>query len=373
MLSSIARPATTFLLVGLLTACGTRNATLVASTPSPTPAELPAALFGGSERPDSVIDGKHAIAVVEAMWPIREKALHDRDVALLQQIETGPALAVDIARTCFCPQHVIRPQHDPLVVVQRQTSYPAVFLGSVVTRSQTVDQYQGHPAAFIANMVFTRSDRSSPWRLAIWSGYTGAYDYGNFEIPQWDPTDRMVPGSWSFSLPPPSHPGLNTSRLAATLAADWQSWADRGVGVPSSPFSSVYGQSMRSAVDYWKAKGVTAHWLFRPDPSVGVYEFALFDKNDMACTAVDYEKTLTPGKTSLVFHQGDDQTDWGPALDPGDYQSITFSGVVEVCLYIQPGHAAIEVYTPGLMDTDATGNLARQLETTPSSTALQSA
>lgn len=316
---------------------------------------MPAALYGGSDRPGSVIDPKHAEAVVLAMWPLRERALHDRDLTTLRKLETGPALAADIARVCFCPPHVIRTEQNPIVVVERQSSFPAVFLGIVVTRSQTTDQFEGHPAAFIATMVFTRADSTSAWQLTIWTGYTGAYDFPNPILPHWDPADTTIPGTYAFALRPSGRPGLEISRLPAMLAAEWQSWAEHRTGLSASPFSDVSGKSVRGAVDDWSARGVSAHFVFRPDPSVSIYQFGVYTTEELACSALDYAETLMDSTPGGVLHQGAAQSNWGPAIAPGDYGAITYVGVAELCFYIQPSPAKIIVYFNALLDTGAAG------------------
>lgn len=331
--------------------------------PSPTPSGLPAALYGGSDRPGSVIDPKHAEAVVLAMWPLREQALHDRDLVTLRKLETGPVLAADTATVCFCPPHRIRPERDPMVVVERQSSYPAVFFASVVTVSQSRDQ-QGQPNGFLGHMVFTRADHESPWVLTLWTGHTISSDSRNPYLAHWDPTDHTVPGNYAFALAPPIPSGLDVPKLPEMLGAELQSWADHGVGIPAMPFADGTGESIRPEVDDWKAHGLTEHIAFHSDPSVFMYQFGLFNDVDLACSALDYAKTLTLSTPGRTMHQPLDQSNWGPMVAPGDYESITYVGVFEPCFYIQPSPEKVVVFSNGLLPTGATGEAVNKAPTT---------
>lgn len=349
-----ARSAAFVVLMVSLTACGSRSSAVVATTPSPTPSGLPAALYGGSDRAGSVIDPKHAEAVVLAMWPLREEALHDRNLAMLRKLETGPALSADVAQACFCPPHVIRPERDPMVVVERQSSFPAVFFASVVTVSHTTDQ-QGNPNGFLGHMVFTRADRESPWLVTLWTGHTISSDSPNPYDAHWDPTDHTLPGNYAFALAPPVPAGIDVPKLPEMLGAELQSWVEHGVGIPATPFADGTGKSIRPEVEDWKARGLTEHVAFHSDPSVSTYQFGLFNDVDLACSALDYAKTLTPSTPGRIMHQPLDQSNWGPTVAPGDYESITYVGVYEPCFYIQPSPEKVIVFSNGFLLTGATG------------------
>ena len=344
----------TLFLATTATACGSvrpEASSPGAPSPVPSPGALPAALYGGSDTDGTVIDERHAIAAVEAMWPLRERALHSRDVATLGRLETGVVLAADIGQVCYggCPLPDIRAARFAAAVVQRQNSFPAAFLGSVDTTYRK-DSSQG----FLETMVFTRSDRQSPWLLTLEDGYL-------------IPTDRPVRyvamredsngNSEPFATAPPSRAGVDVSKLSSELAADWQSWADHGVASPTSRFRAETGAWLPGYESQSKANGLSEHFTFGADPAIKLYQFAIYPTNDLACTVIDYTDTLAYVASGLLMHQPADRSNWGGAIAPGDYQEITYQGVVQVCFVIQPSPAEVIAMDTGLWVTAATGKL----------------
>jgi hypothetical protein len=223
-----------------------------------------------------------------------------------------------------------------------------MFLGSVDTT------YRKDPSkGFLDTMVFTKADSQSPWLLTLEDGYLISID----QAVRYQAMPEDDKGSSPFTAAPPSRAGVDVSKLSSKLAADWQSWADRGVASPTSPFRAESGAWLPGDERQAKANGLSERFTFSADPAIPVYQFAIYPKTDLACTTIDFSETLAYSTAGLVMHQPNDRSNWGGAVAPGDYQEITYQGIVQVCFVIQPSPAEIIAMDTGLWVTGATTKL----------------
>lgn len=295
---------------------------------------LPAALsLGSSDAP--VITPDQARQVFDADWTLRERALYDGDVEMVDLIETDVAretdryLASQIAWG-LGGNRKVRPHGDVAFVVPEQASYPARFLASV----HTVGYGSGAPQVDL--MVFSRTDTTSHWRLALYTGWTG------------DVLSPSPAPSSGLALPAPET-GVDPAAPHRELAAYFQYWKEHLNAPPStsflpSDFTVGKGQTIaRQAQDAIGSDcNCREHISYSADPrnyafSVKPTEQSSDGPYPLICGAVRVEIVETPRSSDGRLFQTGDRSNWGPLLAPGYYRQINDTLVRQSCiLELQP-------------------------------------
>jgi hypothetical protein len=279
---------------------------------------------------------------------LREQARHSRDLTSLRRLETGAVLAADLGYLCFsgCPPLPIRAEEYPSAVVPRQASFPATFLGSVLTT-----YWKDTSRNYVDMLIFIKKDTSSPWQMTLETGYfTDNADRPEGYGPAGNDEDL-------FTASAPSLPGFDVRRFPAEFAADWQSWADRGVASHTSRFAFETGGWIPAEEKQLAEAGVSEHYTFTTRAQNPFYEFAVYPDRDLACTNMDYTRTLSYTQAGVLMHQPSGRLTWGKDVPPGDYLQIAYVGLVQVCFQIQPKVGSITEIDTGLWETAGTGIL----------------
>lgn len=286
---------------------------------------LPAALIDHRPSASSVVTADSALAVIQALWPLRNQAMTTSDLPLLARLETGSALTGDVERSfCGCVAQP-DPDADPGFDVSAppQATYPATFEAQVV-----VGALNGEP--FLRQiMVLRRVSSSTPWQVVFVA--TGGYD----EVPLLAPPperDHMQVGV-------PSSKAALIRRLAATLAQEWQEAKVTG-RVPKSvaPFTrdAFTDAKIRQLAAHpsgtLQSNGVVERFTYSTDRADPVY-LAYEGDTLLGCTVIHRRVVATPPR-GRVLSQGAARLAWGPALGPGKYTRIVQQGVAQTCFEV---------------------------------------
>jgi hypothetical protein len=262
--------------------------------------------------------------IVSAVWPLRDRALAGRDLATVRALESGPALAVDVARmrSGGAPN---RPTPDRAVpsgtrvYVPRQSSWPVRFLAEVPTTSDA--------QPWIEMLIFTRASARARWHVVYDTGFgaqpgsTVSPEPGNFDEEGYDevpageiPADDAVPN----------------------LARYWQAWRDDpnppAAVPPWAPgtWTTEYVQSVADRQDQVGDNGLPEHIAYRdnPAPAGEVWTFGVWNE-ELVCSPMHQTTTWTG-----PAHQDANRQKWGPDLAPGVYRTVTADILREACVLV---------------------------------------
>ena len=269
------------------------------------------------------------------MWPVREQALHDDDVAVLKRVDTGAALDRDVGLTLYVKGlgatslRVQRQLGRSVVVVPYQTRYPISFLAFVETSSEFKPNTQA--AATVGyetdTLVFVKAAASAPWRVALATRQLGGFA---FTPP---PRPAYAPAAPSSSWISP------TGALRALSQFDQESVDESSA--PSVPFDEgPWTTGVDSAFSSEGPNGLTdrggvrrVHTYYVSPDTDGVYHFDAMG-TDLVCGAVRAHGTLTPSSPAGYLLQNPARTNWGGWLAPGRYSVVRTSELNQVCLSI---------------------------------------
>jgi hypothetical protein len=312
------------------------------------PATLPLALFL-SNNSGPLIDPLQATRVVTAFWPIEEKALATDDQATTDLIESGPA--AEYADAISCEDQIlgvqsirtVRPASAIYVYVSRQNAYPVSFLAEVDTTVYARGPYNDPGAQlppgtkFVEYMVFVKVDAQSRWKVAIDTGYAGAWitDPPTLESPL--PASGQI-----YNAPPPRPDWIDPRAVPQALASYWQHWVSADSPLPNVQFAAgrwttIQGANLEQGHQRELALGVVPHTQYFVDlDKDGAYQFAVAKGVDLECFAVRYTDPLTSPTPGGRLFQDTRRADYGALLPPGSYSTIVVSGLHQSCALIPP-------------------------------------
>lgn len=317
------------------------------ATPAPTPtpdaaATLAALRTAQPQAGQPLITPAQARQLVQAFWPVREQGLSQRNPDTIHAIEDASAGEWDaIGCTYGCPPPSPRPLRNQQVMVPRQTSYPAAFMAQVLTT-----QYHSSDA-LVEIMVFTRKAASAPWFLSFDTSYSGLSVLHEFPS-----------GPGSFDEPTPPNGSIDYTTLPSQLATYWQYWKTNGVApagthfVPGA-FTSEQGlETYKARIDY-RAAGIAEHATYGAGtPQDGTWSFAVnledgngqIEEGDvLTCGTVRFRSLSTPIAPARTVVQDTTYEPYGDLLRPGEYSSVTVTGLHESCMLTRPGSPQIAV------------------------------
>jgi hypothetical protein len=290
-------------------------------------ARLPSILSSPPPAAGPLVTPAQAHRIAEAVWPLRDRALADRDLGTLQALETNPALAVDVSRmqSGGAPNRPDPARTAPqlAVYVPRQSAWPIRFLAEAVTTSA------GKP--FLELLILARSSPKSRWQVVYDTGFgqgTG-------------PALQVEPGIFDpqgYNLIPQPN-ALTAADAVPHLARYWQAWRNDGATPAALPpflpgtWTSVYGQSVAGRQDQPDLNGLPAHIVYgdRPAPPTEVWTFGVYGNEELVCSPM-HQTTIWTGPA----HQDANRQKWGTDLEPGVYRTVTADILREPCILVPP-------------------------------------
>jgi hypothetical protein len=276
---------------------------------------------------EPVVTLAQAAQVLDAFWPVHERALVTGDLVLLRRLETGAAALYEPgAVACGCLQvTTVRPLLDARYFVPRQLSYPAHFL------VEAQSEYGGGPWAEV--LVFDKAAAGDPWLVSEDSG---------FGPPPGQPASLGRPTTTvdGYVLPPYPEQHTAATTVARRLAALWQSAKDTG-SIPNTRAFQMSGQTLfrftqiaARRQDTLQATGDIGHFTFAVSRSDPLVEFNDGDF-DLACQAIR-ETVVYSGAHGTDLVQDPARSTWGQLLPPGHYRTITSRDAWQTCFLISP-------------------------------------
>ena len=273
----------------------------------------------------SLVTPALARRIVDAVWPLRDRAIAGRDLATLRELESGPALAVDVARMREggAPNRPTPDSTAPTrlgIYVPRQAVWPVRFLAEVPTTSAA--------RPFLEFLIFNRRSAKSRWRVVYDTGFT--WTNGNPLSP-----DPGVLDKRGYDVVPAGE--IPADDAVPFLARYWQAWRDGDGRVPASvpPFApgtwtTEYGQSVAGRQDRIGANGLPEHIAYGDErvPADELWTFGVWGE-ELVCSPM-HQTTTWAGPA----HQDANRQKWGPDLGPGLYRSVTAKILREPCVLV---------------------------------------
>ena len=295
--------------------------------PVPGNYPLPEALMLGRSGtgPTPVIDVAQAQAVFGAMWDLRDDAFRvgsntPAGRSLMAEFESGPALESDEV-TCGCTWRAVRgPISAESLLVTRQTTYPATFLGEATTN------LTGSP--YVQYLIISRQSVSEPWKVVSDPGYLGR---GALDGP------GAVTDGFDTAVPP----GPASRALPQQLASYWQEWTITG-HVPASSdlapgqWTTQAGALMATTPDgaIRHFNGLAGYYFYHGGSPQEIWQFGTAT-GGLTCGVVREETYWDlPGYT---LYQPKAQNNWGRTIAPGLYAAIVDSSIAQPCFLQGPG------------------------------------
>lgn len=299
----------------------------------PKAAALPPALRLGPAAADgTLISPGQASRILQAFWPLREKAMTDISPATIAELDTGPAAIADRSRTlCGCLRRTSpAPYSAAEVVVPRQHTYPAYFMAEAITvAGQPLGPWQ-------ERMVFVRASADASWTLMLDTGSTP-------DVPGPGHLDALQVDAQGYSAPVSRAQARVAAQLPTRLASYWTQAKLTGSQPPLGWFQPGSWTTQEAAAlgahpeGTEQFNGLTGHFRFVADDAVPV--FALREAGQiLACGALSIDQIYTPGPAGAP-HQGADLEPYGAGLAPGTYRSVDRHQVSETCFRIPPDGA----------------------------------
>jgi hypothetical protein len=299
---------------------------------------LPAQLYAVPSR-DDVVTPQSAPAVVSAIWTLRREAIAQGDANQLATFETGSALAIDAARGCGCghEDHFGAATHTS-VGVGHFSDFPAWFYAQ--TRTTLND------SPWDSLLVFTRTARDKPWRLAFAGGGE----------PLGGP-ESLIPisvGADGYTRPTPASVLQRADQFAPALAGYWQAAKD-GTTPPADPswlsstltdkWAQHLGLNPQGKVH--SNNGLVGYYRYFAAPVAGPFVVPFDHGQYLACTSIIGQTTFVAPEGGGVV-QPADRTNWGLDVPPGSYRAITSVDEYTPCFGFVPNdvHAVVNGVSP---------------------------
>jgi hypothetical protein len=330
--------------LALVLAANSNTATLSIPTPKwvpvhidhPVPAAfaIPAALTAASTTPGTEVTPVQAKMIFGDLWTLRNEAFTTHNRSLMAAIESGPALEADEV-TCSCNARAPRgPILRESILVPKQSSLPATFLGEATT---TFDK-----KPYVQYLVISRQSASQEWKVVADPGYTGT-----------GLLDNPANSASGFDQPTAGSSVKASTALPAAVAAYWQTWTDTrhapgtttfapgrwttqaGKTMAKSPEGAVYRQNGLNGYYLYRAGGPGETWTFRTA------------SGEVTCGAVRWQ-------TYWTSHDGTYQpaslNNWGISVAPGYYRAVVETDIIQPCFIQRDGQATVVV--SGQVDPD---------------------
>jgi len=283
---------------------------------------LPNALTATQPAGQPVITPAGAKRVLQEMWTARHNALTTYDQPAIRALDTGSALIGDLGGAeCTCAFG--DSYTESRVFVPRQVRYPAHF----VTMAQT-ETSDGE--ALVVVMAFARSSVKTSWQLSLATSFVPVQQLSDWSEP---PTDAA-----GYASPPDVSIRSVAGPMPRRLAEYYQAAKDTG-RVPANPFEASWWTTDLVAKiaahrqDRGQANNLRGHFAFTVAPKDPLFLVLIGERDAMACGVVHVRIVYT-GYHGRFPHQTADRLNWGPALAPGDYRSVTTTGVSQTCFFI---------------------------------------
>lgn len=279
----------------------------------PPRASVPTALYSVPSGPD-IVTPASARAVTAAIWTLRRRAIALEDGNQLSTFETGSALAVDADRGCGCGhEDRFGAATNTSVGVGHSSDFPAWFYAQ--TRTTLND------SPWDSLLVFTRTARDKPWRLAFAGGGE----------PLGGP-ESLIPvsvGADGYTRPTPAAVLRRADHFAPALAGYWQAAKD-GTRPPvdpswlSSTLTDTWAQHLRLNPQgkVHSNNGLVGYYRYFAAPVAGPFVVLFDDGQYLACASIIGQTTFVAPEGGRVT-QPVDRTNWGPDVPPGSYRAIT--------------------------------------------------
>lgn len=271
--------------------------------------------------------------VLDVVWPLRDHAIARRHLATLRELESGPALAVDVARmreggAPNRPTPATTAPRNAAVYVPRQRVWPIRFLAEVATTSAA--------QPFLEFLVFARTSAKSRWQVVYDTGFSGrsgaavSPDPGVFDRRGYD----VVPAA-----------EIPADDAVPHLARYWQAWRDGGTAAALPPFApgawtTEYAQTIADRQDQVGANGLPEHTVYgdRPAPAGELWTFGVWGEL-LVCSPM-HQTTTWRGRA----HQDANRQKWGADLAPGVYSSVTAEILREPCVLVPKSPGALVAF-----------------------------
>lgn len=288
-------------------------------------ASVPRALFAVPAGSD-VVDPATAHTVVQTLWEVRRDAISDENRRLLQQFETGSALAIDAERGCNCGagDH-FGAATGISVSVPHQHAFPAWFFAELRTTFNR--------SPWGASLVFTRASRTDPWRLAF-AGGGAPVETSGAVFPLAVDADGFASAA-TVQNPP----------VAAILADYWQRVKDDGTTqlpaslAPAPQTDEWAGKLVENRQgDVNSGNNLIMYYRFYADRTTGTWIVPLAGGTALQCTTIQEQKTYLPGRNEVI-KQPDSRTNWGVDIPPGEYGAMITVADYTPCFEFRPGTA----------------------------------
>ena len=291
--------------------------------PVPAAFAIPAALTAANTAPGAEVTPAQAKVIFGDLWTLRNEAFTTHNRSLMAAIESGPALEADEV-TCSCNARAPRgPILHESVLVPKQSSLPATFLGEATT---TFDK-----KPYVQYLVISRQSASQEWKVVADPGYTGT---GVLDAP--------ANSASGFDQPTAGSSVKASTALPAAVAAYWQTWTDTrhapgattfapgrwttqaGKTLAKSPEGAVYRQNGLNGYYLYRAGGPGETWTFRTA------------QGEVTCGVVRWQTYWTSKNGT---YQQASLDNWGLSVSPGVYRAVVETDIIQPCFVQHPGQA----------------------------------
>ncbi len=291
--------------------------------PVPAAFAIPAALTAANTAPGAEVTPAQAKVIFGDLWTLRNEAFTTHNRSLMAAIESGPALEADEV-TCSCNARAPRgPILHESVLVPKQSSLPATFLGEATT---TFDK-----KPYVQYLVISRQSASQEWKVVADPGYSGT---GVLDAP--------ANSASGFDQPTAGSSVKASTALPAAVAAYWQTWTDTrhapggttfapgrwttqaGKTLAKSPEGAVYRQNGLNGYYLYRAGGPGETWTFRTA------------QGQVTCGVVRWQTYWTSKNGT---YQQASLDNWGLSVAPGVYRAVVETDIIQPCFVQHPGQA----------------------------------
>ena len=301
------------------------------SAPSPSAEALPAALTAAPVTTTSVVTPAQAKDALGELWRLHTQAQTQNDGHLLAAVEEGPALESDYGCRPCISKDPTGPITQSEVILSRETSWPAFFLGELYAQTQS-----GTPVVW--RLVVLRRSAADPWKIVFIDGYGPGAGVTFADEPLADQDGYVIPNDVVTADPLPDE-----------FAAYWQGWKNSGAEPPGSPFQpgawttewgahlATFGQGIVNT-----GNGLEGRFVFRADVAVDhTYEFPTHAFS-LICGTLREEKTWTAPDGGSV-NQDLARRNWGSTVAPGQYRAMVEVDIFQPCFFAYAGGPQITV------------------------------
>ena len=273
-------------------------------------AALPAVLSAPAPASGRARHAGLAPRVAAAAWPARDRRARRHDLATLRAVETGPALAVDVARMNLGegPNRATPPWRAPASLTDVRAA--ADPLAAPLPRRGGHDLGRGSPGW--SSRSSSAAGRGSPWRIVYDTGF-GPADGRPL------PVEPGILDGKGYDVVPAAT-WLDPADAVPALARYWQSWLERGAAPTPPPsfspgtWTTDYGEKIAGQQDQRGSNGLRSRVEYgdRAAPRSQVWTFGVDGSYELVCSPM-HQTTIWTGPA----HQDANRAKWGSDLPPG--------------------------------------------------------